>query len=105
MHCLRNKITIFLAAVFLAGCSDTDAWSPERGRFVQAYSGAMYEREKGGDSADTKRRIDSVLNTWGFTESEFKEKFNAYARNPQFMRKMFDSAQAIATQRATEKRR
>ncbi len=104
MHCLRNKITILLATVFFAGCSDTDAWSPERGRFVQAYSGVMYEREKGGDSTDTKRRIDSVLNVSGFTEAEFKDRFNAYMRNPQFMRKLFDSAQSVAARQAAVKR-
>lgn len=106
MLCLRYRISILFAATLCAACSGSDRVLPtEREQFVHAYADAMYEREKGGDSVETQRRVDSVLNNSGFTEVEFKDKFNAYAQDPRFMREIFDSVQAIVARRAVAAKR
>lgn len=102
--CSRNScIAILIVVLCLVGCSDSEAWSDEKDRFVQTYNVILYERENGGDTLQIRRRIDSALAAGGFNEQSFQAQFDEYSRNPNVLRRILDSAQ-IRAQRAAQKK-
>lgn len=100
---LNNLFAIIIAAVCLMGCSDAEAWSDEKDRFVQTYNVILYQRENGGDTLQIRRRIDSALAAGGFNEQSFQAQFDEFSRNPNVLRRILDSAQ-IRAQRAAQKK-
>lgn len=102
-YCRNIFLAVLLTALCLAACSDSEEWSDDKDRFVQTYNIILYEREKGGDTVQVKRSIDSALAAGGFTQQSFQEKYDEYSRNPNVLRRVLDSAQ-IRAQKAAQKK-
>lgn len=102
--CFRGTILACVLALWCCACSGDDVWTPEREQFARLYATTLWEREKGGDSAAVRRRIDSALAKHGYSAEIFQAKMDEYSRKPELLRRLLDSAQAHAQRSALKGR-
>lgn len=63
-------------------------------KLVSTYARVIIERESGLDSAATARRVDSIVQTAGFTRESFSEALRSHGNSAVQLRQFYDSVSA-----------
>lgn len=80
-------LLLFVCATFV-GCSDQT--EPD-GLLVQTYSDVLVARERHGDSATVKQKVDSILVFRNYDADEFQSDLRSMANTPVLMKAFYDS--------------
>jgi len=91
---LRNRMRLMslcILVVVLAGCSGQ---SESEERLISTYASVLISRESSIDSAQSKRRFDSIINANGYTESGFEGALREQSTDRERFKKFYDSVVA-----------
>lgn len=80
---------VAITLITACGANETD----ER-KLVSTYARVIIERESGLDSAATARRVDSIVQSAGFTQESFSEALRSHGNSAVQLRQFYDSVSA-----------
>lgn len=84
---------IIVTFLIISSCSDSEA---EKMRFANAYKDILITRELYADTLKANSEVKKIIKKYGFTESEFKNKFFEYAQDRTEFIRLLDSVRTLA---------
>jgi hypothetical protein len=88
-----KQFFLISAILLLTACSPNEA---EKQRFVTLYTNVMIARELEPNTTQATLNVRELLAQAGYTEESFRAEFDRYARSPETLRTMLDSARLRA---------
>ena len=90
---MRLLIALFLTILIITACSK---WGKDEDKFVDTYRQIVFTRMMYPDTSIANPKVDSILNSFGFTKESFKQEFFRFAKDGEKFNAMLDSARMRA---------
>ena len=84
---------IIVTLLLISACSDSET---EKMRFANTYKEILITRELYADTLKANLEVKKIIKKYGFTESEFKNKFFEYAQDRTEFIRLLDSVRTLA---------
>ncbi|MFP4370311.1 MAG: hypothetical protein ACLFR2_12095 [Candidatus Kapaibacterium sp.] len=91
----KHNMKIIITVVILFAALSCSTEKTER-KFVEVYKDIIIAREMISDSTKANKVVDSILNSHGMNEAEFRQKYFELSSDRKKFVKMIDSARALA---------